>query len=166
MRREWQPTPVFLPGKSHGQRRLEGYSPCGHKRVGHNLVTKQQQYILLLCWIVTSGNYVLSKIRLLATPWTVATGLFCPWDFQGKNTGAGCHFFLQGIFPTQGSNPCLLYLLHWQAGSLPLCHLGSPVVTMICSALSPYPFKGNTHLHTCNLHQRELEIIYFTISLS
>ena len=30
-RRTWQPTPVFLPGKSHGQRSLLGYSPCGHK---------------------------------------------------------------------------------------------------------------------------------------
>ena len=30
-RRAWQPTPVFLPGESHGQRRLEGYSPWGHK---------------------------------------------------------------------------------------------------------------------------------------
>ena len=30
--------------------------------------------------------------------------LLCPWDFPGKNTGAGCHFLLQGIFPTQGSN--------------------------------------------------------------
>ena len=30
-RRQWQPTPVFLPGKSHGQRRLVGYSPWGHE---------------------------------------------------------------------------------------------------------------------------------------
>ena len=30
-RRKWQPTPVFLPGVSHGQRSLEGYSPWGHK---------------------------------------------------------------------------------------------------------------------------------------
>ena len=30
-RRKWQPIPLFLPGKSHGQRRLEGYSPWGHK---------------------------------------------------------------------------------------------------------------------------------------
>ena len=30
-RRKWQPTPIFLPGKSHGQRNLEGYSLCGHK---------------------------------------------------------------------------------------------------------------------------------------
>ena len=34
---------VFLLGKSHGQRSLIGYSPWGHKRVGHNLATQQQQ---------------------------------------------------------------------------------------------------------------------------
>ena len=33
------------------------------------------------------------------------TRLLCPWDSPGKNTGVGCHFLLQGIFPTQGSNP-------------------------------------------------------------
>ena len=31
--------------------------------------------------------------------------LLCPCDFPCKNTGVGCHFFLQWIFPTQGSNP-------------------------------------------------------------
>ena len=54
------------------------------------------------------------------------TRLQCPWDFPGKNTGLGCHFLLQGIFPTQGSNPGLLYLLHWQADSLPLAPPGKP----------------------------------------
>ena len=39
-RRKWQPTPVLLPGKFHGQRSLVSYSPRGHKRVRHNLVTK------------------------------------------------------------------------------------------------------------------------------
>ena len=42
----------------------------------------------------------------------------CPWDSPGKNTGAGCHFLLQGIFQTQGLNLCFLHLLHWQVGSL------------------------------------------------
>ena len=45
-RRNWQPTPVFLPGKSHGQRNMAGYSPWDHKRAGHNWVTKQQQWRL------------------------------------------------------------------------------------------------------------------------
>ena len=40
-RRRWQPIPIFLPGKSHGQRSLLGYSPRGH-RVRHDLATKPQ----------------------------------------------------------------------------------------------------------------------------
>ena len=35
--------------------------------------------------------------------------LLCPWNSPDKNTGVGCHFFLQGIFPTQGSNSGLLH---------------------------------------------------------
>ena len=35
------------------------------------------------------------------------TRLLCPWDFLGNNTGVGSHSLLQGIFPTQGSNPGL-----------------------------------------------------------
>ena len=52
--------------------------------------------------------------------------LLCSWDSLGKNTRVGCHVLLQGIFPTQESNPHLLPLLHWQSDSLPLSHLGSP----------------------------------------
>ena len=52
--------------------------------------------------------------------------LLLPWKFPGKNTGVGCHALLQGIFPTQGSNPCLKRLLHWQADSSPVRHLRSP----------------------------------------
>ena len=40
--RKGQPTPMFLPGISHGQKSLLDYSPWGHRRVGHNLATKQQ----------------------------------------------------------------------------------------------------------------------------
>ena len=42
--RKWQPIPVFLPGKPHGQRSLTGYSLWGGKRVRHDLVTKQHRY--------------------------------------------------------------------------------------------------------------------------
>ena len=45
----------------------------------------------------------------LVIPWTVPARLLCPWDSPGKNTGVGCHFLLQGIFPTQESNPSLLH---------------------------------------------------------
>ena len=60
------------------------------------------------------------------TSWTVAYQAPLPLDFPGKNTGMDCHFLLQGIFLTQGSNPSLLCLLNWQADSLPLHHLGGP----------------------------------------
>ena len=39
IRDQWQPTPVFLPGKSHGQRSLVGYSQSGSQRVGHDWAT-------------------------------------------------------------------------------------------------------------------------------
>ena len=45
-RREWHPPPpVFLPGESHGQRSLAGYSPWGLESVGHDLATKQQTLV-------------------------------------------------------------------------------------------------------------------------
>ena len=40
----------------------------------------------------------------------------------------GCHFLLQAVFPNQGS---ILHLLHWQVDSLPLSHLGSPLVSIV-----------------------------------
>ena len=58
------------------------------------------------------------------------TRLLCPWNFSGKNTGAGCHFLLKGIFPIQGSNLCLWPLQHWQADSLSLLYLESPICTI------------------------------------
>ena len=45
-RRKWQLTPVFLPGKFHGQKTQVGYSPWALKRVGHDLMTKQ-----LCAWV-------------------------------------------------------------------------------------------------------------------
>ena len=51
------------------------------------------------------------------------TRLLCPWNFPSKNTGVDCHFLFQGIFLTQGPNPCLLHLLNWQADFFTL---GSP----------------------------------------
>ena len=45
-----------------------------------------------------------------------------PIEFSSKNTGVGCHFLLQVIFPNQGSN---LHFLHWQADSLPLRHMSN-----------------------------------------
>ena len=73
-----------------------------------------------------------SSVWFFATLCTVATRLLCPWDSPGKNTGGGCHALLQGIFPTQGSNPGLLRLFHWQADSIPQAPPGKPIYTHVC----------------------------------
>ena len=67
-------------------------------------------------------------------PWPAR--LLCLWDSPGKNTGVACHALLQGIFPTQGSNPRLLSLLHWQMGSLPLVPPGKPRDALVVRSLS------------------------------
>ena len=54
-------------------------------------------------------------------------GLCSPWTFSGKNTGVGCLSLLQGIFPTQGSNPGLP---HCRQILYQLSHKGNPVNTL------------------------------------
>ena len=66
--------------------------------------------------------------------------LLCPWDLPDKNTGVGCHFLLQGVFPTQGSNPCLFHcrriIYHWATREA-LMHL--------------YTIQNHMH-HRCIVH--------------
>ena len=62
-------------------------------------------------------------------------GSVCPWDSPSKNTGVNSHALLQGIYPTQGSNPCLLCLLNWQVGSLSLVPTGKPKTAGACVRL-------------------------------
>ena len=52
--------------------------------------------------------------------------LLCPQDSPEKNTGVGCLALLQRIFPTQGSNKSLSFLMHWKVGSLPVAPPGKP----------------------------------------
>ena len=68
---------------------------------------------------------LLSCVQLFATPWLQPVRLHRPWNSPGKNTGGGCHFLLQGIFPTQGLN---LGLLHYRQILYCLSHQGSQVV--------------------------------------
>ena len=60
------------------------------------------------------------------------TSVLFLWNCPVKNSEVGYPYLLQGIFPSQGSNLHLLQLLHWQADSLPLTHLGSSVNTQCC----------------------------------
>ena len=59
-------------------------------------------YIRMCACMLSRFNHV----QLFMTLWPAS--LLCPWDSPGKKTGVGCHALFQGIFPTQGSNLCLL----------------------------------------------------------
>ena len=73
---------------------------------------------------------LLSHVQLSATPWTV--------DSPGQNSGVGNHSLLQGIFPTQGSNPGLL---HFRWILYQLSHKGSPKILQWYVA---YPFSSGS----------------------
>ena len=78
---------------------------------------------------------LLSLVSQLCPPLSQPHGvqhsrLLCAWDFPGKNAGVGCHFLLQGNFPTQGSNPGLL---RCRQMLYRLSHKGSPYSTLITS---------------------------------
>ena len=70
-----------------------------------------------------------SRVQLFVTPWTVALQAPLSMGFSRQEYWSGLPCPPPGVFPTQGSNPCLLHLLHWQAGSLPLAP-GRPWATV------------------------------------
>ena len=67
------------------------------------------------------------------TDCSLSIRLLCPWDFPGKSAGVDCHFLLQGIFPTQGSNPGLS---HCRQTLYCVSHQGSPIRTYIKGILN------------------------------
>ena len=69
-----------------------------------------------------------------ATLWILAHLAPLSWNSPGKNTGVRCHALLLEIFPSEGLNPCLLRLLHFQADSLQL----APTWEALLSLLSNY----------------------------
>ena len=76
----------------------------GSKRVQDLMCHQGLQLCLPVCSVTESWP-------ALAIPCTVARCALLAWNFSHKNTGVGCHFFLQEIFPTQGLNPPLLCFL-------------------------------------------------------
>ena len=120
-RREWLPTPVFLPGESHGQRSVEGYSPPGHKKSDTTEWLALSHALCTNVALLTTHCEV--KVPQLHPTLCDPHGLCGSRNSLRQDTGVGSLFPLQGIFPTQGSNPGLLHcrLILYQ-----LSHKGSP----------------------------------------
>ena len=83
-----------------------------------------------------------SHVWLFVTPWTI----YSPWNSPAQNTGVGSHSLLQGIFPTQGSNPGLL---HCRQILYQLSHKGSPILLPIGPIGLPSLYGDN--VYKCSL---------------
>ena len=95
---------VRKPGRpSSGQRTGKGQSSPQFPRrvVPKNVLTIRQLH---------SSPMLVTTSKVAQSCLTLCDPMDCilhPWNFPGKNIGVGCHFLLQGIFQTQGSNPGL-----------------------------------------------------------
>ena len=69
-----------------------------------------------------------------------------PWDSSDKNTWVGCNALLQGIFPAQGLNLCLLHLMHWPVSSSPRAPPGKPPVWGAIPQFLRVPSENEAHL--------------------
>ena len=90
-------------GQAHSHQSLANKNPslcCAEGRVGFSVG----------CVCVCVCAYVHGCARLVTTPWTIACQSPLSLEFSRQEYWSGCHFLLQGIFPTQGSNRCLLRL--------------------------------------------------------
>ena len=67
-------------------------------------------------------------------------------EFSRQEYWNGLHFLLQGIFMTQGLNPCLLCLLHWQARFLPVVPCGKPLTFVECHYLVLIEINSLNHV--------------------
>ena len=82
-------------------------------------------YLFLVCVCMLSHSVVANCLQ----PHGLSPARHrCPHHFPGMSIGVSCHFLVQGIFPTQGSNLHLLCLLHWQEDSLPVRRLEIPFI--------------------------------------
>ena len=85
---------------------------------------------LYMCLLDSLRSHGLQPARLL-----------CPWSFLGKSTWVGCHFLLQGLFPTQGPNRSPWCRLHWQVDSLLPVPGRLPTSAYFCPCLAWYTLK-------------------------
>ena len=90
------PTQGPSPGLPHRRRILHHLSHQGSPST-----TAASSKLMCVTWLVLSNSLRPRGLQLIR--------LLCPWNSPRKNTGVGCHFFLQGICPTQGSNLALLH---------------------------------------------------------
>ena len=108
----------------------------------------------------------------LCNPMDYSLPGLCPWDFPGKNTGVGGHALPQGIFPTQGLYPCLLWLLHcrwilyhWATGGAQVCIWECKIKLKSDAERCVYNCQGHTKQCTKQRAYRAYHISILPLSL-
>ena len=144
----------FLPGSPITAGAAPPHSPCCLP------LNEPCRLYLFCCGLVTKS------CPTLCNPMDCSARLLCPRDFLGKSTGVGCHALLQGVFPTQASNPHLLHSRQILTAepqteapiiSSELPQIGQPsVLTMTKSrVLHPLPAAGAAETDTERARRRE-----------
>ena len=110
---------------------------------------------MLLSALVSCAKSLRSCLTLWE-PMNQPARLLHPWDFLGRNIRVGCHFLLQGIFPTQESNLHLVCLLHWQESSLPLAPPGKSCLFLVTLSHALVSSQVSTHLRLMLSHTHVL----------
>ena len=132
--RKWQPTPVLLPGKFHGQRSLPGYSLWGHKRVGHDWAHSIHTRSKAGITTETKQNG-----RLLFT----LSGLELLWDVCPTLAITSiCWYWNLGFYwpASQHTNECYVELSGtWGCNILQLCTYHADTVSPGAISLSGHP---------------------------
>ena len=155
------PVDCSLPGSS-----AHGDSPGKSIGVGYHALLQNCYVIISYCyrhWYYWCVSFKLISVSFLlvsavpshfdpvlpfATLCTIAHQAPLSMGLSIKNTGVGSHSVIQGIFPTQGLNPSLLSLLHWQAGPIPLAPPGKPF-------FSPCLYYLDNYLVSCFIFMRK-----------
>ena len=89
--------------------------------------------------------------------------LLCPWNSPGKNTGVGCHFLFQGIFPTQGLSRLSYISCNGRWVLYHECHLGNPIRASCLSNVSTVLFQRMIYIWYDMIHILFASTIIYTI---
>ena len=168
---EFSPLRVFTSGESMGFSRQEYWSGLPCPPPGDPPASGINLHLLCLlhwqagslppvspeheCTSIYLSACVLShfsRVQLCVTLKGLWPATFlCPWFSTGKNTRVGCYFLLQGIFPTQESNPHLLHLLQ----PLPLVRPGKPhlfelLLLILLDIYIPRSEISGSYIHSMN----------------
>ena len=132
---------------------MSSLEKCLLKSLAHFQQNYQVFFILrCCCCLVAKSCAILCDPMDCSLPGSSVHGIF-----QARILQMGCHFILQGIFPTQGLNS---HLLHWQADSLLLSHQESPLLrcrnTLYILEANPYQISSRKLQDTKSVFKNQL----------